>query len=95
MALITVEAAMQQLNLLDGDSPFFALTDVINEASDIVLDYVTHEDKTTWDEATAPFLIQAATKLVLQSLFDDGAQGDPLSPAVKNILRRYRQPSLA
>ena len=95
MALISREAAMVQLNLTDGDSPIDGLHAYIDEASDIVLDYVTHEDKNGWDEVSAPFLIQAAVKLVLQSLYDDGAQGNPLSPAVKDILRRYRQPSLA
>lgn len=91
--LITLDEAYAHLRVSeDEDALDVALK--AEEASEIVLDYVTHEDKADWSEDTAPGVIKAAVKLVLTGLYDDRA-GDPLSPAVKNVLRRYRDPTLA
>lgn len=88
--LITMDEALAHLRC-DADPD---VERKVAEASSIVLDYVTAEDKADWDEATAPAVIRAATKLVLSTLYDDRA-ADPLSPAVKNVLRRFRHPSMA
>ena len=101
MALIGLSEAVADLNIVlpQGESaPVEQELDLlrkIDEASDIVLDWVTADDKDTWDESTAPDRVKAATKLVLQALYDGGMDADPLSPAVKNILRRLRRPTLA
>lgn len=102
MALITIEEALDQLRIVraDPDSGPDDTPDLIDiarkmdEASDIVLDWVTDDDKSYWTEDTAPGRVKAAVKLVLGALYD-GEPDDPLSPAVKNILRRLRRPTLA
>lgn len=100
MSLITLDEALDHLRLpgsQTGDDQPHDMADIIlkvAEASDIVLDYVTDAERSYWTDATAPPLIKAATKLVLTTLYDERA-ADPLTPAVKNVLRRYRDPTLA
>lgn len=62
------------------------------QATDIVLDYV-NPPATAWTTGTVPDLVKAAILEVTKNLFD--GETEPLSPAVKNILRRYRDPALA
>lgn len=101
MMLLSIEEAAADLRIVlaDDDSApdeeVIELARKIEEASDIVLDWVTDDDKSYWDEDTAPGRVKAAVKLVLQGLYDEGTTGDPLSPAVKNLLRRLRRPTLA
>jgi hypothetical protein len=79
----------------------------IAQASDIVLDYVTHAEKDYWDEDTAPDRVQAATIMVVKCLLDDtedaalilaGLTGmsppDHKNPIVA-LLYRLRDPALA
>ena len=94
--LVTQAEAFAQLRFEEG----FGLPDAADvmvkaeEASEIVLDYVTDAEKSDWTDADCPPLVKAAIKLVLTNLYDDRS-GDPLTPGVKNVLRRHRDPTLA
>lgn len=92
--LVTVAQAKTHLRVDHQDSD----ADIhlkLDQASAIVMDYIRPPEE-EWDEATAPPLIQAAVLLVLGELYDGSrAMGDPLTPGVKNLLRRYRDPALA
>lgn len=92
--LITLDEALDHLRL--GDSPVDEddVARKITEASEIVIDYVTHADKADWTDADAPWVVKAAVKLVLTTLYDD-RDADPLTDAVKNVLRRHHTPALA
>lgn len=82
------------------------LTLKLAAAQSIVLDYLKDRVDPSWlDELTTPPLVQAAILIQLGELDrfrgddPDGAGGPEtdgdLSPAVTNILRRFRDPALA
>lgn len=87
----------------DGDTS--RLEDVelkIVQATDIVLDYIKKADD-EWTADTVPGRVSAAIIMVVQCLFDDGAQaellaglagGDLKNPLVA-ILYRLRDPAIA
>lgn len=91
MALVSLSDAKARLRV-DGSDSDDDIGAMIAEASDIVVDYVTTEDAEDWDEATAPPTVQAAVKEIVARLYDGG---DPFPQAVKDMLRRHRDPSLA
>lgn len=68
-------------------------------ASEIVLNFVTHEDKGDWTDEDVPGSVQAAVLLVLSDLWEHRAGSDAddvfLSTAAKSLLQRYRDPTLA
>jgi hypothetical protein len=96
--LVTDQEARNHLRI-DGtpESPPSAADDLLTmyilQASDIVIDYIKQYEH-TWTDTTAPHTIKAAVLLVLNVLYDNPAD-DPLTPGVKNILHRYRDPALA
>jgi hypothetical protein len=92
MSLITIEEAMQQLKAFPMAEE--EVDRLREEASAIVLDYVTVPAKLLWTEATAPGNVKAATKIVLTVLYDHRTD-DPLTDGVKNLLRRLRDPAVA
>ncbi len=78
------------------------------QAEDIIIDYLKLSGMSpAWTESDVPPLVQAAVLLQLAELFrfrgDDPASASSaptfadgqLSPAITNILRRYRDPALA
>ncbi|MFC7399584.1 head-tail connector protein [Chelatococcus sp. GCM10030263] len=96
MDLVSLETAKRHLNIdfTDRDAD---LDLKIEQASHIVVDYLKKPDN-GWTEETVPPLVQAAVLLVLADLYEhrgDDGKSDPISPAVENILRRYRDPALA
>lgn len=105
--LVTLEQALRHLRLLVGDAPdpitnHDDASDVEFKgeiASGIVLNYVTDADKEEWTDETAPFSVRAAVLLVLSDLWEHraGSADDDvfLSRAVKDLLHRYRDPTLA
>lgn len=97
--LITLTQAKKQVRAEDFTDDDSDLLLKMEEASDIVLGYVTNTAKAGWTDRTAPARIRTATLLVLAHLYanrgDDGAAADPLSAPVTNLLRRDRDPSLA
>lgn len=92
-----------------GSSEENDLTLKLAQAEDIVLDYLKAQPTSTspaeWDADTVPPLVTAAILLQLGELWrfrgdDVDGQGPAqtaggLSPAVTNILCRYRDPALA
>jgi hypothetical protein len=95
VALVTFTEAAAQLRVTatDDDVDIYRKMD---QASAIVVDYVTDEDKAVWTDLTVPPEVKAAVLLVLGELFDTReVKADPLSATVRNLLRRHRTPSLA
>jgi hypothetical protein len=96
MALITLDQAKRHLRM--GDDEDEEIEEKVNEASAIVLDYLK-VPADEWAVGAVPYLVQAATKLVLGALMENregNADGpEPLSQAVKDLLHRYRDPALA
>ena len=107
MALVTLEHALRHLRLLVGDAPdpitshedASEVAFKLNHASEIVMNFVTHEEKASWTETEAPGSVQAAVLLVLSDLWEHRAGSADedvfLSKAAVNLLRRYRDPTLA
>lgn len=95
MALITVDQAKAEERITHDDLDD-VLEEKVNEASHIVLDYLKREE-TEWQTTAGepddvPYLVQAATKIVVHNLIEGI---EPLSQAVKDLLRRYRDPAIA
>lgn len=76
----------------------------ISQASDIVLDYVTHAEKDYWDETTAPDRAKAATIMVVRCLLDDteesmamlgGLRSGTADNPIVGLLYRLRDPVLS
>lgn len=99
MALVTLEQAKRHLRLEDDDEDI-DLDEKIDQASEIVLDYLKRSESSWEDPEFVPRPIQAATLLVLLALYDDRegtGKGDYLNPggAVERLLIRYRDPAYA
>ncbi|UZW54962.1 phage head-tail connector protein [Sphingobium sp. JS3065] len=93
VALITLDQAKGDLGVLDDDHNA-DITLKIEMASDIVMGYIEKDAaELGWDAASAPARIRAAAILVLRGLFF--GETDPLSEAVKAVLRRDRDPAIA
>jgi hypothetical protein len=98
LALVTDREARLHLHIdAMPESPPSAADELvtmkIEHASNIVADYIK-DPGNGWTAETAPRLIKAAVLLVLGIIYDDAA-ADPLTPGVKNILRRWRDPAMA
>jgi hypothetical protein len=93
ISLITYDEALAQLRLDEGAFDEDDIKQKMEEASDIVVGYIKHLDN-SWSEDTCPPRIKAAIKIVLSNLYDNRTD-DPLTPGVKNILKRDRDPALA
>jgi len=118
-ALVTVEEVNNALRLdleLDadpyaGDGDTSRLDDIeakIDQASDVVLDYIKNPDGTgDWDVSTAPPRVKAATIIVVRCLLDDteeslamlsglaGASPADMRNPIAALLWRLRDPALA
>ena len=104
MGLVTLDTAREHLNVTHSDDDL-KITRMIDDATDIILDYLGLDAGTYQttalepDDDSLPPRVRAATLLVLGSLYDnaDGQNPDkpPLSEAVKDLLRRSRDPALA
>lgn len=111
VALVTTEQAIAHLRLddllgsesvdLEGQAQSLADLELkIDQAEEIVLDYLKRSESTWEDPETVPKPIQAATLLVLSALWDDRdgtGDGDYIKPdgAVARLLVRFRDPALA
>lgn len=98
MALITLEDAKGHLGLEGIDDRDAIVLQKIEEASAIVLTHVKAKPP-FWTVDNVPPEARAAVKLVLYDLYYlPGGAGEPdsvLSPTVLNLLRAYRDPTLA
>lgn len=97
MPLITLDDAREQMHMthrLDDSR----ITKNIARAEAIVFDYIEKPDGFWLDfspgEDSPPEVLTAACLMVVESLCEDGHTGDPLSPAVKNLLTRFRDPAV-
>jgi hypothetical protein len=108
-ALVSVSVAMDHLRVVD-DAEYASVERMALQATSIVLDYIarpTDEDWTAtiaaWTETTVPPVIQAAILVQLTELYrfrgDDmqmpEREAGDLSPLVKALLRRSRDPVVA
>ncbi len=100
VALVSIDSAKAHLSIdwFDQDEE---LALKINDASDIVVDYLKRPDH-GWDVETVPGQVRASVLLVLGALWaqregvgDNAADLDPISPTVVSLLRRMRDPALA
>lgn len=72
-----------------------ALTIILTEAQDHVLRYIAAEED-RWTAETVPSRIKSAIILVSARLYANRDEdGEILTPAVKNLLRRDRKPVVA
>lgn len=108
--LVTVEEAARHLLIdlvTDGGSPPVVtderlpdLEDKIEQASDIIIDYLKY-DPTGWDADTVPRPVKAATLILLGAMWEDregkGSEVDYLrdNGTIARLLRRMRDPTLA
>lgn len=110
MSMVTLAQAKRHLQIWTPiTSPLDDVDEDITlklaQAESIIIDYLKSNDG--WDETTVPPLVQAAVLLQLAELFrfrgDDPASAataptyadGQLSPAITNILRRYRDPAMS
>ena len=106
MNLITMEQARRQLQII-GTERDQELEDLRARASDIILDYLTHDGRVEQVDYTSlwidsqgepvgvPGRVVQATCLVLGHIFyDREGQEDPISEAVKSLLNRIRLPTM-
>jgi hypothetical protein len=98
MALVTLTQARKQCDITD-DAHNELLQSKIEQASDIILDYLKAQANGEWTPQTAPGRVQAATLLMVAHLFEH--RGDLMQPdealwdAIGRILARSRDPALA
>jgi len=105
MTLVTLDQAMRHLRIIQGEEVAEDHADAdevefkASHASEIVLNFVTAEDKDDWTAEDVPGSVQAAVLLVLSDLWEHraGSSGEDvfLSTAAKSLLQRYRDPTLA
>lgn len=109
MALITLAEAKRQLSMthsFDDD----LIQSKIEQAEAIVFDYIEKEDGFWLDDGSPelgpPRVLAAACLMVTAALYENRegfsggpalssySQSEPLSDAVKNLLRRFRDPAV-
>lgn len=95
--LVTSEELRRHLNLTstDAEDPDILanLEMYRNAASEIVIDYIKRPDH-EWTATDCPYLIKAAVLLVAADMFED-RETATINESVRNILTRYRDPTLA
>lgn len=98
MALVTLEAAKAHL-VVDHDEDDTLIERLSEQAGAIVVDYLKMDN--IWEDSSGnitdvPPMIEAAILMVLGVLYKDReGQTDPLTPAVRSVLMRYRDPAMA
>jgi hypothetical protein len=98
MNLVTLDQAKAHLRI-DGMDSDVEVGEMVFNASAIIMDYLKREVPAAWnvptEAAAVPGVIRAATLMVVGELFKmRETGGDPLSPAVMNLLTRQRDPAL-
>lgn len=96
MAIVTVEDLKDHLeivgNLQDGK-----LARLRDQAESIILDYLKKTEAQLTEQAggALPALVNAAACLVAGELYANREQADPLNKGVRDILARFRDPTIA
>lgn len=92
MSLVSYEQAKERLRASDNEAG--DLMTMIDEASNIVLDYLKKSESDFTSGIPAP--VQTATLLVVGEIMKERESGsNPLSQGVMDILAPYRDPSMA
>lgn len=99
--LVTLEAVKRRQRIWHDDDDA-DLEIMIEQASDIILNYIG-KSETEWTDTTAPPLIQAAILYQVGVMWADRGTSDPIyAPAdgyldrrITSILHRYRKPVMA
>lgn len=95
--IVDLETAKRNLHIVsDDDDENLAL--LLEAASAIVVDFLKL-DAGTYDVDASPYVappkpVEIAVLLTLENLYDRPKE-DPLSPAVRSVLHRLRDPALA
>lgn len=92
MTLVSLEAAKNHLRILDSDQDE-DIEAKLQEATAIVIDYLKRPDH-GWNEATAPFPVKAAIKLMIEELMVNRSTAQ-VTEGIKSLLWRLRDPALA
>lgn len=99
--LITLEAAKRRQRIFHDDEDA-DLEAMIEQASDIILNYI-NQPETEWTDQTAPPLIQAAVLYQVGLMWADRGDSEPIYAAadgyldrrITSILHRYRKPVMS
>lgn len=100
MTLASLADAQLQLHVTDP-ARVTEITLLLEQASAIVFDYIGARADPTWDEDSAPLVVQAATLRMLTHLWehrgDDAADktDEKLWEALSLLLMRTRDPAIA
>ena len=97
--VLTLELAKAHLRKTTDEQDDLIMR-LLNEARDIVLDYLkldadTYEDETDTGLHTVPNIVCAAILRVLEALYAGNHDEQVLSQAVRDVLHRSRDPALA
>lgn len=101
VALVELASAKRRLRIFHDDDDV-DLTDMLIQASDIVIDYIKRPEH-GWTASNAPALIQAAVLLLVAGMYQHRGDAEPdftpangyLDRSVTAILHRYRDPAVA
>lgn len=110
-SLVTLKQVNDRLGLDMAEAQDGSFSDIrvpdlelmMDQATNIVMGYVTEQPSPEWDETTVPGSISAAILMVIKSLFDDPENGELLKGLaewdIKNpivaMLKPYRMPTCA
>lgn len=94
--ILDLDAVKAELRV-DIDDDDERITTTIDQAIAIVLDFLKvprDEYENVDEEDDLPDIVYAAVVRVIMSLYDN-PQDDPLTPAVRSMLHRLRDPAIA
>jgi hypothetical protein len=98
MALVSLGQAKDHLRI-EHDYSDADIVDKMEQASAIVVDFLTTQADPTWDELTVPKPVQTAILWVLAHLWahrgDEVGKDDELWAALNRLLARFRDPAYA
>ena len=78
---------------MDGDDADEIIVSKVEQAGAVLRDYLkVDEDMWDGDSEEVPLVVEAAVLLITDALFHGT---EPLSPTVKNLVHRFRDPALA
>lgn len=98
--LITLDEAKTHLHVpFEGTAHDVDITAKVEQAQDVILDYLKHGADPAWTAETLPRPVRAAMLLMLTHLYehrgDDMDPDEPLWMAIGRLLARFRDPALA
>ena len=94
--LITLEEAKTHLHITTTDHDA-DITAKLQQAQDVILDYLKHGADPAWSQTTLPQPVRAGMLLMLTHLYehrgDDMEPDDALWNAIGRLLARFRDPA--